>query len=584
VREAIKTHTCSTNYKCAVASEEERKTWTDEDYRKILLADYELALQLFEEELNQDFINATGAFDIFSAPYNEWKEEMNEIFCFFLYEGYINPVYEQYMGKYNKSKIIDFENTELLEQFPTKEKAFDFVYNDMISMRFDEVISYWSTANNLMEIYKKAYVDVMKKDGYQFRWNDQIVVTQKIIRDYKSVLILERNDNESDEIKNILEKDGHQTLVLNILKDDIPFTWQELSFYDQVIFVNIANADIPKGFIDELEYYVNDFGGSLLTVGGNDEYGEANSYNREDMYGTLYQQMLPVQAINYTPSLGIVFIVDTSGSMTATDDYGTAYFDWAKASIMAGLDALTARDFVGIVTLGSEATTILPMTERTQESTIHSAINSLEANGGGTVYSSAIQQAGMLLLTCEGLAKYHIIMITDGMPADSAQYPNLIKENYENYGITFSVIGINLYTTSTEYEILQDAVQLGNGRVYNTVVRNLPSLLRDELMQPEIKEVHYEQFSIKIAPEYMDLFDITIENSPTLEGFYGTQLKNDATAILTGIYNVPIYAQWDYGKGTVGCFMCDLNGTWSKTFLQDANGITIIETILYYIL
>ena len=108
---------------------------------------------------------------------------------------------------------------------------------------------------------------------------------------------------------------------------------EELSVYDQVILVNIANADMPEGFDEVLQSYVYDIGGSLFTVGGNDENGEANAYDRSDMYGTIYQQMLPVEAINYTPPIGVVFIIDTSGSMAASDDNGTTFFDWAKASI-----------------------------------------------------------------------------------------------------------------------------------------------------------------------------------------------------------------------------------------------------------
>lgn len=89
----------------------------------------------------------------------------------------------------------------------------------------------------------------------------------------------------------------------------------DLRQYDEVVLVNIANADMPEGFDVILNSYVHDYGGGLFTVGGNDENGEANAYNKDDLEGTLYQQMLPVQAINYTPPLGVAFLLDISGSM-----------------------------------------------------------------------------------------------------------------------------------------------------------------------------------------------------------------------------------------------------------------------------
>ncbi|MBE7068737.1 MAG: VWA domain-containing protein [Clostridiales bacterium] len=420
--------------------------------------------------------------------------------------------------------------------------------------------------------------DIVKDDGTLLTKNNNFYA--HITIDTEDILIIERNTDESKELVRILsENENYQITVLNILEDDIPLWVEELSVYDQVILVNIANADMPEGFDEVLHSYVYDIGGSLFTVGGNDENGEANTYNREDMYGTLYQEMLPVQAIDYTLPLGVVFIVDTSGSMMQTDYSGNTYFEQAKASLVAGLDALTGRDFVGIVLLNENASVALPMTACTQQAKILSAINELNTDGGGTVYSSAIQQAGMLLLTCKGLAKYHIIMITDGMPADaSEEYNTIIENNYKNYGITFSIIGIGLNNYNKE---LQHAVELGGGRLYATErMEMLPTLMRGDLSAPEIKDVIYESFSVALNPEYALLYDIEGVKFLTLDGFYGTKLKDGATAILTGIYDVPIYAQWNYGNGMVGSFMCDLNGTFSENLLNDANGVLLLNKII----
>ena len=57
-------------------------------------------------------------------------------------------------------------------------------------------------------------------------------------------------------------------------------------------------------------------------------------------------------------------------------------------------------------------------------------------------------------------------------------------------------------------------------------------------------------------------------------------MKNGAIAILKGPYNVPIYAQWNYGKGIVGSFMCDLNGTLSKNLLSNDNGVFLLNKII----
>ena len=71
-----------------------------------------------------------------------------------------------------------------------------------------------------------------------------------------------------------------------------------------------------------LHSYVYDIGGGLFTVGGNTETStegnwQANAYTRDDMYGTLYQKMLPVEIIRYTPPTAVMIIIDQSSSMMA---------------------------------------------------------------------------------------------------------------------------------------------------------------------------------------------------------------------------------------------------------------------------
>ena len=70
---------------------------------------------------------------------------------------------------------------------------------------------------------------------------------------------------------------------------------------------------------------------------------------------------------------------------------------------------------------------------------------------------------------------------------------------------------------------------------------------------------------------------------PILEGAYSNQLKDNATEVLSSPYG-PLYAQWQYGEGMVGSFMCDLNGTWSAEFLTSETGTTILLNIISHLI
>ena len=120
-------------------------------------------------------------------------------------------------------------------------------------------------------------------------------------------------------------------------------------------------------------------------------------------------------------------------------------------------------------------------------------------------------------------------------------------------------------------------------------VEDTPGVMYDDLNVKEIKETNYEQFDIKAAITSSPIFagvelrgsyiPVDDENNLTLDGFYGVKLKPEATVILSGQYT-PLYAEWQFGKGKVGTFACDLNGAWSADFISSDEGIKIVNNIV----
>lgn len=404
---------------------------------------------------------------------------------------------------------------------------------------------------------------------------------------FNKILVIESMQGTSDALAAMLNE-GNQTpyeiTTMSIKSEDLPQSAAQLCAYDQIILNNIANKDLPENFADELNSYVSEYGGGLFTVGGD------KAYDRSDMYGTLYQEMLPVQAINYTPPVAVMIVLDTSGSMSTEDNYGANKLDWAKAGAASCLNSLTERDYVGIMTLESVESTVLDLTPRTQESRILAAIDSLKEANGGTIWTGAIDRAGKSLRTMKDVAKRHIIVITDGaIGEDPSNYEGIIKEYYNNDGTTLSVVGVDMATGGKEYDEMLQATQWGGGKLYVTSADQLINKLRDDLTAPAIKQVNYTTFK----PMAYNLASPILKGigmgegaeanriNATLDGFYGVKVRTDADLILTGDYNVPIYAQWAYGEGMVGSFMCDLQASdWSRGFMADTNGKAFIRNAI----
>lgn len=408
---------------------------------------------------------------------------------------------------------------------------------------------------------------------------------------YSHVLILERYEGTSKELEALLTQEdaGYQVDTINVLtREKLPATLDALRQYDQVILNNIANEDLPEGFDELLYSYVYDYGGGLFTVGGDNSDGTAHAYNRADLNpngkSTLLQQMLPVEAIDYTPPVGVVLIIDISGSMDMDGGNGYTKRELAKQGAISCLEALTERDYVAVMTLDSKYDVVLPMTSVLYKDAITNAIEGINGSGG-TVFTNTLDRAGQLLTDCKTIDRRHIIIATDGVASDMEDAYSKARSNYINNKITLSIVGIGMSEGTDAANNMKKLVdeEHGNGRLH--IVQGKPSEIGQEMYEDlnvaEIKEVIAEPFYPVVSNPLSSVLNGVNYGSETLGnrvmnvqlgGFYGVKVRSDKYLVLEGEFEVPLYAQWKFGAGSVGSFMSDLSGNWSSDFMADSDG------------
>ena len=142
MKNAIKGWKVSAGYQSAISTNPSEIT-SDQ-----LLADYERALELFKEELGTDYVSAQESYT--DEPYKSHAEFQDEIFCFMYTEGYVQVKYAKGAdGKDDRTKI-----ESLTKQYPesvtTKDAAIDYVYNDVVARKLDQILMYWATATTLL--------------------------------------------------------------------------------------------------------------------------------------------------------------------------------------------------------------------------------------------------------------------------------------------------------------------------------------------------------------------------------------------------------------------------------------------------
>lgn len=412
---------------------------------------------------------------------------------------------------------------------------------------------------------------------------------------FDQILVIEGVSGESDKLKEMLtENDLFNVDVVNIYDaENLPSKVSDLQRYDQVILMNVPYSAMEKvkentgNDIEKILYtYVHDVGGGMFTIGGTgDDY--ESSYERGNMQNTLYESMLPVKTIEtYNPPVGVVLVIDRSGSMGSGNDKGsTTKLEYAKQGAMAVLESLNSWDYCGIVTLESKYSATQELIPLTQKSKLEAAIDGIEL-GGGTVFSGALDLAGTMLNGCKDVDRRHVLLVTDGEPGDSFEdYGAVIDRNFKN-GITFSVISIGAGKENSAE--MDQAAELGGGKHYSVANNNfqeISDLMYWDLQIPEIKDYIAESFQPTIRDYSSVVSGIEAEDIPELGGFFGSRRRADSagvTEVLSSTY-VPIYAQWSFGKGSVGSFMCDLRGddsSWSADFMNSGTGRQIIINII----
>ena len=405
--------------------------------------------------------------------------------------------------------------------------------------------------------------------------NNQYVTFINIDSDSK-ILILEgeklREDGtrESDKLVSLFQDNENLEFEVAYI-EDAPKTLTKLRSYDEVILMNVLNASMPYGFDELLHTYVSEYGGGLLTIGGD------NAYRSEDMKGSLLEEMLPVISNNEAKPVSIVIVMDASGSMNGTP------IEKAKEGAKRCIEALSGRDYVGVISFDTEYTnhTGSALVPASQKQTLYDAVDDINA-GGGTQYEAALQQARALLLNAKTPLR-HVLFLTDGMPQDPESSYMHVVENMKKEGIVVSTFGISAEGGDPNLEVLEKISSETGGSHY--VIDNLDKL-------PEIVEqvAYRAQSDWKIREQFYPRIVSAnpvvgnLENLPLLNGYYSVLAKSEAFTLIESRNSSldPILAYWNYGKGRVCSFMSDLRGELSDQYYLQDSGIKLIENIVQF--
>lgn len=419
----------------------------------------------------------------------------------------------------------------------------------------------------------KGYRVLIEADGDKNKVNNEFSTFTNVM-DKPNILLINGVKGDSKALEEILVNSGAN--IKKISPSASPSTLNELLEYKSIVLNDVHRDDLSNGFMDNIEAYVKDYGGGLITFGGEDSYALGGYKD------TSLEQVLPVymdkRGKNEVPSISINLIIDKSGSMSA-EGGGVSKLTLAKEAAMKALENLREVDEISVIAFDDTYDEVVPLQKVGDKEAIRELISGIQIRGGTSIYP-ALEQGYNMQMQSSAKIK-HTILLTDGQDGYGFDnYANLLK-NFNDNNITLSTVAVG---EGANADLLNQLASIGKGRSYYTdIYTDIPRIFAKEVLLSAGTYIINEEFTPKILSNHEILAGVkTSDGIPSLLGYIGTSIKENAVEILSSNHDEPILAAMQYGIGRTVSFTSDVSGQWSKNYLAWEYGPQLIKNMVYF--
>lgn len=362
---------------------------------------------------------------------------------------------------------------------------------------------------------------------------------------------------------------GEKINVEHVTTDGIPTNAVALQNYDAVIMANVPRG--AGGVGDEqdkmFQSYVHDMGGGLVMIGGDQAFGAGG------WQGSAVEKILPVDMdIPAQRQIGKGALVLVMHSC----EFPNGNY-WGLECALKAVEALSARDEVGIITYGWNGGSQwdLPLAEKGDGSAAVAAAKKM-APGDMPSFDECLNVAlnggkGSAKGLAQSDAQFkHVIIISDGDPVAPA--PSLY-EAYAKAKISVSTVAVYPHGGAIGPTLEEIAKQL-QGRAYGPIngdFNQLPKIFIKEATVVRRTLLHTDANGIPLQlVDPSDEFIKGLSGFPDVFGMVLTSKKPDPKVVMpiaAGKLHDPIMAHWQTGLGRSAAFTSDASAIWSSQWL-----------------
>jgi uncharacterized membrane protein len=366
------------------------------------------------------------------------------------------------------------------------------------------------------------------------------------------VLVVDTDPKQARHLAFALEQEGIKVDIRPV--QGIPDTITDLQNYELLVLSNVPATAMTTRQMNNIRTYVQDLGGGLVMVGGDQSFGLGGYYK------TTIEEILPVRSDfekeKEKPSLAMVLVIDKSGSM------GGVKMEMAKDAAKAAVELLGPKDKVGVIAFDADLFWIAEVQSAANKAQIIDKISGIEA-GGGTIMGPPMEAAYDALRDTAAKLK-HVIILTDGV-SEPADFEG-IAQNMAQAKQTCTTVAVG---DDCDFKLLQDIARIGNGRYYHAEdPTNVPQIFAKETVTASKAAINEQPFTPVVTRPSQVIADIKFDDAPFLLGYVTTRPKPTSELILTTEKGDPLLSWWRYGLGMSVAFTSDAKSRWSAEWLS----------------
>ncbi|MDQ0116677.1 VWA domain-containing protein [Paenibacillus harenae] len=366
------------------------------------------------------------------------------------------------------------------------------------------------------------------------------------------VLIVEGQPQSSANVEAALSASfiGHTT----IMPEQLSVELAEYASYDSIILNNVPATRIAEKPMEWLGKAVSDYGVGLVMLGGEDSFGLGGYFK------TPVERALPVymdlQGKRQIPSLGLVLVIDRSGSMS------DGKLELAKEAAIRTIELMRDADTVGVVAFDSAPWWVVEPEKLSNRDSIIERIQGIQSEGGTEIYNAL--KAGYEGLLEVDAQRKHMILLTDGQSATNPGYEALTDAIVDDQ-MTLSTVAVG---DGADQVLLERLAKAAKGRFYFTKDQStLPAIFSRETVMMSRTYIVEQNFTPAIA-QASDWSKLWSGGVPTVNAYIAATAKEAAEVALLTPNGDPLLARWQYGSGRSVAWTTDVTGKWAREWVQ----------------